>query len=133
MLRPTLLTACLLLSTVACAKDVLPIHLETSKGAVVYTVGEQSGDASKLLETLRKTAVPNQEALDRTIAVVIASKQVKVADLQEVRALLQKYGFLEIRFFTYWEDKQRMSEVSFGNKALPFTLDAGDLKKRLED
>lgn len=125
--------AALLVSSVVSAKEALPIHVEIDHGAVLYELSNVRGNIDKLLDTLRRKAVPNQEVLDHSVAVVLANKNVSIADLQNLRSLLQQYGFLDIRFFTYWDDKKRMSELTFGKNAVPFTGDASELKRLIEN
>src|ERR1700741_526723 len=104
MLRDSMVCiALILVGSVAWGRDALPIVVEVDHGVVTYQVAEDRGSIEHLVSTLRAKVVPDQPSLDNTDVYVVASKQASIADLQRLRAVLQKYGFLKIRFFTYWD------------------------------
>jgi hypothetical protein len=100
--------------------EAIVILMEQKKGGANYKVGLQSFTSERLYDYLSKSIIKNGE---KNSAILIAHESISIADIINMRGVLQKIGFKSIRYFYYDDDKRMMAEFSFGKAAIPFSVD----------
>lgn len=131
-MRLVLLFLGFLLSGQAWTQDRGNVLVAELRGArVVYEVGGRTralDDAIALLRERRKeTGVSPKD----DVAIIVASKDLTINQIQALYSTLQAYGFAEIHVFAFDAAKVRMQEFGFSMQVIPFSKERAQLMKAI--
>lgn len=98
------------------AQARLSILFEPNRG---YEVDGKTVPANKLEGVLRENIRAKSEHAKVTVLLHLNSR---IADLYFLRGLLQAIGFVDIRFFWFTDDREKMVEILVDRPAIPFTV-----------
>lgn len=102
------------------ASDSIIILLEIENNKQVYKIKDKLLKLSEIYERLSKLII--SKGRFQTV-VVIASQKIALEKLINLRGLIQKVGFSDMRFFYFDDQKKMMAEISFDKPAIPFSRD----------
>lgn len=102
---------------------------EVHHGHVTYEAEGKRSDLDGVISLLRNRATRTGIGPHDDVAFVLVSNNLTIAQVQALYSTLQAYGFREIKVLVYAPEKVRLSELSVGSKAVPFSKDSGELMR----
>lgn len=110
------------------ARDVAPLAIvfESGKGYEVNRV-PAGKTLSELVDFLRSSG--STKDTSARVSVIVASNTT-ITDIVDLRGILEKVGFSNIRYFYSNQEKTRMAEIVMNHPAVPYTFDPGPAKNR---
>ena len=107
------------------------IVAELRGGRVTYEVEGKRSDLDGAIAALRERRKVSGISPRDDIAIIVASKQLSINQVQALYSTLQAYGIPEIRVFAFDSDRAGLQELRFDMQIIPFTTDLSDLLKAI--
>lgn len=109
--------------------NVAPIAVVVGfdKGTVQYEVGSKPVRSEMLLEVFG--GIKKQRGGEIPVVVLIDQRN-SLAALSNVRGIIDKAGFSEVRYFYFTVDRQRMAEIVLNSSARPFSLNPSSVQNQ---
>ncbi|GEM_PF-4645189 len=107
------------------AADTLTVRptavvLNFEQGKVRYSVDAKPVRSDEILEVLGRI---KEQKGGRTSVVVLVDQRNSLASLSNIRGIIDKAGFSNVRYFSFTVDRQMMEEIPMGQRrAIPFSL-----------
>jgi hypothetical protein len=96
------------------------VVLNFEQGKVRYNVDAKPLRSDEILEVLGR--IKDQKG-GRTSVVVLVDQRNSLATLSNIRGIIDKAGFSNVRYFSFTVDRQMMEEIPIGQRrAIPFSL-----------
>jgi hypothetical protein len=107
---------------------------EIQKGRLTYEIdSHRAYGLDALAEELRRRYQRTGIVPQEYIAIILVSSDLTLKSIFELQGLLGKIGFTKTKTLIFHSDKQRLSELSFGNRSFPFTTAPDKLIKLVEE
>src|SRR5262245_25791812 len=120
----------LLLSTPAVAVDRGHVVVaELHDGRVIYQVEARRVDLEGAVDIIRDREKQTGVLPHDDVAIIVASTELSIRQVQELYSTLQAYGFTKIHIFAFHSDKTRLQGLDFAEQVIPFTTDREELMK----
>lgn len=97
----------------------IPIVLKKEGNRIVYELQNKEVELASILDDLTELHLNHGR---ETPVLVLAEHRVPLSNITTVRGIVQKVGFSKIRYFSFSEEQQMMSEFTFKGPAIPFSL-----------
>jgi hypothetical protein len=98
-------------------------------GRANYEVNSMFVRSDKLLEVMCEQK-QQKGGRDARIVVIVDNKN-SLSTLSNVRGIIDKAGYFDVRYFSLNPEVGRMAEVSFDHPAIPYSLNPESPKKRV--
>lgn len=96
------------------------VVLNFEQGKVRYNVDAKPVRSDEILEVLGRI---KERKGGRTSVVVLVDQRNSLATLSNIRGIIDKAGFSNVRYFSFTVDRQMMEEIPIGQRrAIPFSL-----------
>ena len=105
--------------------EPIVIIIENDRDTTIYNKGNKALTIETLFADLTKSFLPEDN--DRPV-IIITDPDTSIGTITNLRGLLKKIGYRNIRYFFYGVGKRMMAEISFDKPAIPFTTDPNAFK-----
>ena len=107
----------------AASTNTVPIAvlIGITNGEAQYELDRKPVPSEKLLEALSQAKREREKGRETPIVVLI-DKRNSIAALSNIRGIIDKAGFSNVRYFYLSADRERMAEVALDRPAIPFSL-----------
>jgi len=96
---------------------------ELRDGQVMYEVEGKKSDLDGAIAMLRERRNETRISPREDVAIIVASNELSIRQVQQLYSALQAYGFNEVHVFAFDSDRARLQEFGFAMQVIPFTTD----------
>lgn len=100
-------------------KPPISIMLEPIRGKKVYRLESKVVSSENLLGALNPLILARGSEAS---VIVLVHESTSIADLKNLRGIIEKAGFSNIKYFHFADAKEKMAEIIMVRPAVPFSL-----------